>query len=215
MSLDQLAVSANAQNFAAIYNIVSDLILYTDPDQRERNRQLQMFMYAYDFHDFMESARVVSELQQRLRSLLSTETQMASTKGAELTEDRLMTRAHIFLLSEELHLIFKAIRLVQEQDESASDENKSNMRFDATANEVSWKMLEDTNDTLAKLSVRGIEYAWHSQKDSSAANKLVIKDLQALDSSPEAVFPEMLVKYDKASSHPMFAVSLYLTSTSL
>ena len=69
------------------------------------------------------------------------------------------------------------------------------------------KMLEDTNDTLAKLSVRGIEYAWHSQKDSSAANKLVINDLQALDSSPDAVFPEMLVKYDKATSHPMFAVS--------
>ncbi|KAG9090469.1 hypothetical protein FS749_000515 [Ceratobasidium sp. UAMH 11750] len=208
LHVDHLAMSANSKNFAAIYNIVSDLVLYTDPDQRERNRQLQMYMYSYDFRDFMSSARVVSQLQQRLRTLLETETQYAC-QGSPLTEDRLMTRAQIFLVSEELNLIFKAIRLVQEQDENASDENKSNMRFDAFAQEISWKMLEDTNDTLAKLSVRGIEYAWHSQKDSSAANKLVINDLQALDSSPDAVFTEMLVKYDKASSHPMVAKSLF------
>ncbi|KAG9096705.1 hypothetical protein FRC06_008417 [Ceratobasidium sp. 370] len=208
LHVDHLAMSSNSQNFVAIYNIVSDLILYTDPDQRERNRQLQMYMYSYDFRDFMSSAGVVSQLQQRLRTLLETETQYAC-QGSPLTEDRLLTRAQIFLVSEELNLIFKAIRLAQEQDETASDENKSNMRFDAFAQEISWKMLEDTNDTLAKLSVRGIEYAWYSQKDSSAANKLVINDLQALDSSPDAVFTEMLVKYDKASSHPMVAKSLF------
>ncbi|KAG8682942.1 hypothetical protein FRC09_016416, partial [Ceratobasidium sp. 395] len=208
LHVDHLAMSANSQNFVSIYNIVSDLILYTDPDQRERNRQLQMYMYSYDFRDFMTSARVVSQLQQSLRSLLEIETQQAC-KGSPLSEDRLMTRAQIFLVSEELNLIFKAIRLVQEQDENASDENKSNMRFDASAKEISWKMLEDTSDTLAKLSVRGIEYAWHSQKDSSAANKLVINDLQALDSSPDAIFTEMLVKYDKASSHPMVSKSLF------
>lgn len=198
-------MSANAQNFAAIYNIVSDLLLYTDPDQRERTRQLQTFMYSYDFRDFEESACVVSDLQQRLRFLLDTELRLASSQS-QLTEERLISRAHIFLLTEELNLIFKAIRLVQEQGEIASDENKSNMRFDAFAKEISWKMLEDTNDTLAKLTVRGIEYAWHSQKDSSAANKLVINDLQALDSSPDAVFPEMLVKLDKVASHPMVSV---------
>ncbi|KAG9126473.1 hypothetical protein FRC07_003289 [Ceratobasidium sp. 392] len=208
LHVDHLAMSANSQNFAAIYNIVSDLVLYTDPDQRERNRQLQMYMYSYDFHDFRTSARVVSQLQQRLRALLEIETQQVC-KNAPLSEDRLMTRAQIFLVSEELNLIFKAIRLIQEHDENSSDENKSNMRFDASAKEISWKMLEDTNDTLAKLSVRGIEYAWHSQKDSSAANKLVINDLQALDSSPDAVFTEMLVKYDKASSHPMVMKSLF------
>ncbi|EUC67503.1 Apt1 domain protein [Rhizoctonia solani AG-3 Rhs1AP] len=209
LNVDKLAVSANAQNFAAIYNIVSDLLLYTDPDQRERNRQLQTFMYSYDFKDFMASASVISDLQQRLRTLLDNEVQFALSTKKEINEDRLINRAHIFLLAEELNLIFKAIRLVQEQDESKADETKSNMRFDAFVKEVSWKMLEATNDTLAKLSVAGIEYAWHSQKDSSAAHKLVINDLQALDSSPDAVFPEMLVKFDKVSSHPMVAKSLF------
>ncbi|KAG8713591.1 hypothetical protein FRC11_011684, partial [Ceratobasidium sp. 423] len=209
LNVDQLAVSANTQNFAAIYNIVSDLLLYTDPDQRERNRQLQTFMYSYDFKDFLASASVVSDLQERLRALLDNETQFALSTKKEVNEDRLINRAHIFLLAEELNLIFKAIRLAQEQDENATDETKSNMRFDAFVKEVSWKMLEATNDTLAKLTVRGIEYAWHSQKDSSAAHKLVINDLQALDSSPDAVFPEMLVKFDKVSSHPMVAKSLF------
>ncbi|KAJ1308412.1 hypothetical protein OPQ81_004117 [Rhizoctonia solani] len=209
LNVDQLAVSANAQNFAAIYNIVSDLLLYTDPDQRERNRQLQMFMYSYDFKDFIASARVVSDLQERLRTLLDNEVQFALSTKKEVNEDRLINRAHIFLLAEELNLIFKAIRLVQEQSENEADETKSNMRFDAFVKEVSWKMLESSNDTLAKLSVRGIEYAWHSQKDSSAAHKLVINDLQALDSSPDAVFPEMLIKFDKVSSHPMVAKSLF------
>ncbi|CAE6486800.1 unnamed protein product [Rhizoctonia solani] len=209
LNVDQLAVSANTQNFAAIYNIVSDLLLYNDPDQRERNRQLQTFMYSYDFKDFMASASVVSDLQQRLRVLLDNEVQSALSTKKEVNEDRLINRAHIFLLAEELNLIFKAIRLAQEQDENSTDETKSNMRFDAFVKEVSWKMLETTNDTLAKLTVRGIEYAWHSQKDSSAAHKLVINDLQALDSSPDAVFPEMLVKFDKVSSHPMVAKSLF------
>ncbi|KAF8681124.1 RNA pol II promoter Fmp27 protein domain [Rhizoctonia solani] len=209
LNVDQLAVSANAQNFGAIYNIVSDLLLYMDPDQRERNRQLQTFMYSYDFKDFMASANVVSDLQTRLRALLDDEVQLALSPKKELADNRLINRAHIFLLAEELNLIFKAIRLVQEQDENSTDETKSNMRFDAFVKEVSWKMLETTDDTLAKLTVRGIEYAWHSQKDSSAAHKLVINDLQALDSSPDAIFPEMLIKFDKASSHPMVAKSLF------
>ncbi|KAH7344029.1 golgi-body localization protein domain-containing protein [Rhizoctonia solani] len=209
LNVDQLAVSANAQNFAAIYNIVSDLLLYTDPDQRERNSQLQTFMYSYDFKDFMASASVVSDLQQRLRTLLDNEAQFSLSTKKEVNEDRLINRAHIFLLAEELNLIFKAIRLVQEQGENAADETKSNMRFDAFVKEISWKMLEATDDTLAKLSIRGIEYAWHSQKDSSAAHKLVINDLQALDSSPDAVFPEMLVKFDKVTSHPMVTKSLF------
>jgi hypothetical protein len=188
-----------------------------DPDQRERNRQLQTFMYSYDFKDFIASANVVSELQTRLRALLDDEVQLALSTKKELADTRLINRAHIFLLAEELNLIFKAIRLVQEQGENSTDETKSNMRFDAFVKEVSWKMLEATDDTLAKLTVRGIEYAWHSQKDSSAAHKLVINDLQALDSSPDAIFPEMLVKFDKVSSHPMVAVrtrSIFLTYTS-
>ncbi|CAE7226687.1 unnamed protein product, partial [Rhizoctonia solani] len=209
LNVDRLAVSANTQNFAAIYNIVSDLLLYTDPDQRERNRQLQTFMYSYDFKDFTASASVVSDLQQRLRTLLDNEVQFALSTKKEINEDRLINRAHIFLLAEELNLIFKAIRLVQEQGENKTDETKSNMRFDAFVGEVSWKMLEVTNDTLAKLTVRGIEYAWHSQKDSSAAHKLVINDLQALDSSPDAIFPEMLVKFDKVTSHPMVMKSMF------
>lgn len=203
VDIPSFSVAAKSDNFVAIYNVVTDLLLYSDPSHSRHNEKLETFLYSYDFSDFSVAADVVANLQSRIRQMLEV------SKGYEAKFDDLddqgkldsvAVKAQLFDLTEEMNLVFGAIQLAQAKLSSSNDEHRSALRLDASSREISWRMLDQNSDLLAKLSVRGIDFSWLSRNDSSTANKLTIEDLQALDGSPNALFPEMVVKCDNPTS---------------
>lgn len=123
----------------------------------------------------------------------------------------LKLKAHTFLLVEELNLIFEAIRLAQSRTDGHSD-HKSALLLQASSSEISWRMLDDHRDLLAKLAVRNIDFSWLSKQDSSTVNRLTVGDLQAFDGSPNAVWTEIVLKYEEPSNHPLYKVFFFLSS---
>ncbi|KDQ20607.1 hypothetical protein BOTBODRAFT_124283 [Botryobasidium botryosum FD-172 SS1] len=199
VDIPRFSVTAKSANFAAIYNTVTNFLLHSDPSHSQQNEKLETFLYSYDFTDFAVAADVVANLQSRIRQMTEV------SKGYECRFDDLDEQAkrdfvaikgQLFTLSEELNLVFGAIQLAQAKLSCSNDEHKSALRLDASSAEISWNMLDQSTDLLAKLSVRGIGFSWLSRNDGSTANKLTIQDFQALDGAPDALFPEMLVKVD-------------------
>jgi hypothetical protein len=127
------------------------------------------------------------------------------TTGYEGSAEILQLKAHIFLLAEELNLLFDAIKLAQDRTEDETDQ-KSALLLHASASEISWRMLDERRDLLAKLAMRHIDYSWLSRQDSSTVNNLAIGDLQAFDGSPHAVWPEIISKYNEPANHPLLKV---------
>jgi len=170
--------------------------------------KLDALLFAYDFTDFMSTANVVSDLQGRLRNALETrrdaENHSLST-GSETRLKILKLKAHIFLLTEDLNLIFDAIKLAQDRADERSDQ-KSALLLLASSSEISWRMLDEQRELLAKLAVRDIRFSWLSKQDSSTVNNLVVGDLQAFDGSPHAPWPEIVSKFEEPFSHPMCKV---------
>lgn len=154
-------------------------------------------------------AKVVTDLQERLRNATATGV-MAETYREDIDEDDtlelLKLRAHIFLLAEELHFLFDAIKLAQDQHDDQVDQQKSALLVNASSSEISWRMLDDNQDLLVKLAVQDIDYYWLSRQDSTTVNNLAVGNLQAFDGSPNAQWAEILSKYDEFGNHPLSKV---------
>ncbi|KAF9247308.1 golgi-body localization protein domain-containing protein [Melanogaster broomeanus] len=194
----RFTVSANDRHFQFISIIITHLILFSDVAHKARLEELETLLFAYDFTDLRSAAHVVSDLQTRLRSAIETHDDVVR-----------QLKAHIFQLVEKLNLIFDAIRLAQSRTDDRPDQ-KSALLLQASSSEISWMMLDDQRDLLAKLAVRNIDFSWLSKQDSSTVNRLTVGDLQAFDGSPRALWTEIVSKLEEPSNHPLYKRELFL-----
>lgn len=211
----RFTVSASDLHFQDISNIITELILFSDVAHKTHMERVETLVFAYDFTDLSSAANVVADLQCRLRNAIETrreaEIRFRAT-GYEGSTEILQLKAHTFLLAEKLNLIFDAIKLAQDRTEDETDQ-KSALLLHTSASEISWRMLDERRDLLAKLAMRHINYSWLSRQDSSTVNNLAIGDLQAFDGSPHAVWPEIISKHNEPNNHPLLKVrhnALYL-----
>jgi hypothetical protein len=193
-------------------DIVTGLLLFSDPAHKARITQLETMLFSYDFTDFDSASKVISDLQSRIRRLMRLEETYSFGRHQVddlLQRNLLASQAHVFKLSEELNLIFDAMRLAQDNADEKTQEKKSALRLEFSSSEISWLMLDSNRDLLAKLAVQGICFSWLSRKDSSTNSILSLLDLQAFDGSPDALWPEILAKYEEPASHHMIRVCVF------
>ncbi|KAH9943489.1 golgi-body localization protein domain-containing protein [Epithele typhae] len=198
----RFTVSANDRHFQALSNIITNLVLFTDAAHKTRVEKLENLLFSYDFTNFSSAADVVAGMQDRLRHALETKRdaeQKLRGFGNPGRVELLKIDAHILLLVEELNLIFDAIKLAQDKANTESDQ-KSSLLLHASSEEVSWRMLDQANQLLAKLAVRMTDFYWLSRNDSSTSNHLLVGDLQAFDGAADAEWTEILSKYSESSA---------------
>lgn len=206
-------MSANAEHFQAISSILTKLLLFSDPAHKTRLDRLETLIFTYDFTDLNSAANVVTSLQGRLRDALETEKlALRNPRFSESEEGRirlLQIQFDIFLLAEELNLLFDAIKMAQDRfDDQATQ--KSALLLHASSTEISWRMLDARRNLLSKLVVANINFYWLSRQDSSTVNHLSIGNLTAFDGSRYAIWAEIVSKYDEPSNHPLFKVTVLL-----
>ncbi|EPQ31935.1 uncharacterized protein PFL1_00134 [Pseudozyma flocculosa PF-1] len=210
----RFTVSANRDHFAALYNVVTDLILYRDPVHRDHAKRLEEIMFSHDFTEVSGLSEVVSALQDRIRDTNDLARQYYENLDRLTEQGRLDLYAlagEMVDLLDELNLIMEAITEAQDSKGGADREKKSALRFDACAKDLSWNMMgDDDGQMLAKLALRGISFAWLNKADNSASNTLSLQDLQALSVRPDAVFAEIITKYHRAPNHPMAKAGRFL-----
>ena len=117
-------------------------------------------LFGYDFTDLSSAADVVASLQARLRHAveMKKEAQRKLQGFGDVGQiEKLKIDAHILMLTEELDLVFDAIRLAQEKAEDRASQ-KSAVLLHASSSEISYRMLDNHDQLLAKLAVRKIHF---------------------------------------------------------
>ncbi|KAF8195786.1 golgi-body localization protein domain-containing protein [Mycena galopus ATCC 62051] len=211
VNIPQFTVTANDQHFDTISNIVTQLLLFSDAAHKTRMNKLETLLFTYDFNDLASVANVVTDLQTSLRDAIETEliadVSHLTAEAAKL--EILKLKAHKMLLSEELSGLFECIALAQDQRENKS-EPKSALLLHTYSSEISWRMLDDQREMLAKLVVQNIDFFWLSRQDSSTVNNLTVGNLQAFDGSRDARWAEILSKYDEPANHALLKRGLFV-----
>ncbi|KAI6163026.1 golgi-body localization protein domain-containing protein [Pisolithus thermaeus] len=208
----QFTVSADARHFQFISDIITNLVLFSDVAHKARLEKLETLLFAYDFTDLRSAAKVVTGLQNRLRSAIDTYNDVVRQLQGHRSEPKLeilKLQAHMHQLADELSLIFDAIRLAQSHADDNTDQ-KSALLLRASSSEISWRMIDEHRELLAKLALQNIDFTWLSKQDSSTVSRLTVCDLQAFDGSPHAIWTEIVSKYEEPSNHLLTKRDLFL-----
>ncbi|BGP27835.1 hypothetical protein Rt10032_c13g5178 [Rhodotorula toruloides] len=205
---DKFTLSANPAHFAAVYNVVTNLVLYSDPARKSRIRDIEALVFTRDFSNLRTLLDTVSSLQQRLRRFGSLGQEYQIHIDELDDEGRLelfMSRAELFKAANELSLVVEAFTRAQDSNGPKTTSKRAGLQLEAHAAELTWHMLGKSDFPLAKFSVIGAEFSWASKQDGSASNRMVIKDLRALNSSPDQVFAEIVAKVEGCSDENQLA----------
>jgi hypothetical protein len=207
----RVTVSATSKHYTALYNVVTDLLLYQDPSHRHRSERVDSFIFAFDRKD-RDPVRLLMDLfnlQQSIRSLA------ALQRGYEANVDLLTDegkselfkiRTDLLEATEQLFTVFEAISINTKRDEARAALITTS-RMDVRAGGIAWHMLQDDFKPLIKLDIDGMLYSHLTNKDGSTDSAMVISDLCALNSNADALYPEVMVRYDSSGSARKKSVS--------
>ncbi|WFD45219.1 hypothetical protein MPSI1_003897 [Malassezia psittaci] len=216
-------LNATTDQYAAIYTVVTDLILYTDPYAREYAQQRSSFAYSYNFDQPEALLALVSALQLHAHDLLKRR-RVFEMKFDEL--NRAGQAEYVRISAEfldqyvELCLIEEAVRI---SNSSKSDKEKQYaMLLQTFAESIEWNMIGDPNSEsdakhagpmLVRLALSRVSFARLGLASGTSTNSLTLGDLRALNAHPTAYFEEIISKYQSAKQgNSMIAQDAFMST---
>lgn len=212
----RIALSATSKHYSALYCVITDLLLYQDPDHAERNRIIKQYLLQFDrkekdpnwlFYDIDRRQKEVRQLRDNVRGF----DQHLDILTDEGKSELFARRAHLFEATEELFCTFELLSAgFAKEDARLADLNAT--RTNVRAGSIAWNLLKDDMTSLVKLDIDGTMLSVLKGKDQSLDSACVVSDLSALNNNPDATFPEVAVRHEpggvlrRSVSIPLYSV---------
>ncbi|KAM0501249.1 hypothetical protein D7B24_004643 [Verticillium nonalfalfae] len=193
----QARALCNSSQYYALYVIVLDLLMYSEPLEKTRSERLEKIMLASDFSDLSGTPETVQKLQERIRQLedIKSHFQIYSKYlDQQGWEDRLLLERDLAACEDELFFMMKAITTSQRKFDTTAQSNAL-LRWSITARDIVWQMLRDTNEPLVELQLKDVEYDRTDHSDGSHINLIRVGKVAGLNLLPDAIYPEMIAPY--------------------
>ncbi|KAF2126974.1 hypothetical protein P153DRAFT_321887 [Dothidotthia symphoricarpi CBS 119687] len=190
----------DSRQYYAMYVIVLDLLLYSEPLGKTRNERLEKIMLASDFSDLTGAPNLVIGLQERIRQLeeIKTVFQVNETfLDKQGWEDRIEVEKDLAIYEDELFFVMKAITTTQrkQDDRAQAKESTGLLRWYISASEIVWHLLREGEESLAEFQLKNAVYDRTDHNDGSNSNLLEIGKVRGLNLLPNALYPEMISPY--------------------
>jgi len=193
----RVVVTADSAQYYALYLIVTDLLIYSEPLAKRQNVELEKILLASDFSDLRGSPEMVKSLQDRIRQLEEIDMQFrvnSHSLDMEGCRDQIMLRNELNGCEEELFFLMKAVTMSQEKHDNDS-ETVPTMRWYLSAREVIWHMICDDNSPMVDLGLSNATYRRYDNSDSSNYNTLEIEMMQGINLLPNSLYKDVLGPY--------------------
>lgn len=190
----------DSRQYYAMYVIVLDLLLYSEPLGKTRNERLEKIMLASDFSDLTGAPNLVIGLQERIRQLeeIKTVFQINETfLDKQGWEDRIEVEKDLAVYEDELFFVMEAITTTQrkQDDRAQAKESTGLLRWYISASEIVWHLLREGQESLAEFQLKNAVYDRTDHNDGSNSNILEIEMIRGLNLLPNALYPEMISPY--------------------
>ncbi|KAI0603340.1 mitochondrial protein from FMP27-domain-containing protein [Biscogniauxia sp. FL1348] len=193
----QARALCNSSQYYAVYVIILDLLLYSEPLEKTRNERLEKIMLASDFSDLRGIPEMVTRLQERIRQLeeIKSHFQIHSKYlDRQGWEDRLLLERDLAACEDELFFMMKAITTSQRKHDSGS-QSSAMLKWTIAAKEIVWHLIRDNNEPLVELQLRDVEYDRTDNSDGSHINLMQVGKVLGLNLMRDAIYPEMVAPY--------------------
>lgn len=214
----QARAICNSSQYYAMYVIVLDLLMYSEPLEKTRSERLEKIMLASDFSDLRGTPEMVVKLQERIRQLedIKSHFQIHSKYlDKQGWQDRLLLERDLAACEDELFFMMKAITTSQRKYDST--QGNALLKWCITAKDIVWHLVRDANEPLCEFQLRDVEYDRTDNSDGSHINLIRVGKVLGFNLLTEALYPEMVAPFLEDSraektleSQPMVTVYWYM-----
>ncbi|KAF2087278.1 hypothetical protein K490DRAFT_15988, partial [Saccharata proteae CBS 121410] len=194
------AICDSAQYYA-VYIIVLDLLLYSEPLEKQRSEKLEKIMLASDFSDLNGAPELVVSLQERIHQLEEIKLRFQIHEqylDREGWKNRIELERTLAENEDELFFMMKAITTSQRKTEERGAETAQTgglLRYYLTASEIVWHLVREGSESLAEFQLKNALFDRTDNNDGSHLNNVEIERIHGLNLLPDAVYPEMIAPY--------------------
>lgn len=194
----RVVFSTDSSQYYDIFTIITDLLLYKEPAQKQRNQRLEEIMLAADFSDLTGTSEVVRALQARVHRLLDLKLQHQLydvTFGiyAHIAQ-QLFLQNELHRCGEELYYLIESIAAVQNRG-IHQNKVRSNLSWFLMAKEVVWHLLEDNKKPFLDVRLQNATFRRIENSDASNFNTLEIEFMKGSNLAPGCQFENIICPY--------------------
>jgi Mitochondrial protein from FMP27/Golgi-body localisation protein domain/RNA pol II promoter Fmp27 protein domain/Domain of unknown function (DUF2405) len=200
----EIKASCDSNQYYAIYIIVLDLLLYSEPLEKVRTERLEKIMLASDFSDLRGAPEMVMVLQERIRQLEEIKINFhinSKYLDRQGWEDRLSIESDLATCEDELFFMMKAITTAQQNYADRSSQTTGNLRWNLSSSQIVWHLMRVENEPLAEFQLKNAAYERTDNNDGSNYNTMQIDRITGLNLMKDALYPEMITPYLDNTAH--------------
>ncbi|KAF2462089.1 mitochondrial protein from FMP27-domain-containing protein [Lineolata rhizophorae] len=195
-----LRAICDSSQYYAVYIIVLDLLLYSEPLEKVRSERLEKIMLASDFSDLTGAPEMVGMLQERIRQLEEIKMHFQINEKSldrQGWEDRMSMERELTTCEDELFFMMKAITSSQRKadDRQQTAQSTGLLQWYLSASEIVWHLVREGGESLAEFQLKQAIYARTDNNDGSNYNNVEIARIHGLNLLPDALYPEMIAPY--------------------
>jgi hypothetical protein len=195
----RVEATCDSSQYFAMYIIVLDLLLYSEPAEKVRSEKLEKIMLASDFSDLTGAPEMVERLQSRIHQLTEIKSYFmlnAQNLDIEGWKGKLSVEEDLANCEEELFFLMKAITTAQRKHEDRTTNASGGvLRWYITASEIIWHMLREKSDPLMDMCLQKAAYERMDNADGSNLNTFEVEMLRGYNLLPNAIYPEMIAPF--------------------
>ncbi|KAG6161576.1 hypothetical protein E4U11_003323 [Claviceps purpurea] len=201
----QARALCNSSQYYAMYVIVLDLLMYSEPLEKTRSERLEKIILASDFSDLSGTPRMVQKLQERIRQLeeikgyFQVYSNYLDKKG---WEDRLALERDLASCEDELFFMMKAISTSQRKYGTQDSDTSALLKWSISARDIVWHLIQDSSEPLVELQLKDVEYDRTDNSDGSHMNLIRVGKVLGLNLLPDATYPAIIAPYKEPDKNP-------------
>lgn len=204
ISTRRLTLRANKEQYAALYNIVTRVLLHRDPMEHEQSKRLDTLLYSHTFEDPELVAQAVTKLQRNIHRLINRQNIYCAAYDRLNTHGRreyVRTQLDLYVLLEELTLVSVAVSMVGNH---RAKERHLALQIQVYAQQIEWMMIRSHEEHLfARLALDRVALTRLNLSNFTSMTAFAVGDVLARNAHPSAYFEDIIRRYTPPAGAPI------------
>lgn len=193
INFPKVVATCDSKQFYATFNVVMDLLIYSEPIQKERSERLDKVLLATDFTNIQGAAMRVRQLQTKVRSLAEVRTEFL-LHMSELSKQAAVDLARVEVEQDEarmeLYVMMEAIKSGMRKV-SRDDDTTQFLKLTLGADQIIWHVLNGKHEPFLDVGLANASFNRISGTDGFNANSVEVGILQAFNLMPGSFYPDV------------------------
>lgn len=189
----KVVATCNSEQYFAMFTIVMDLLIYTEPIQKERSDRLDKILLATDFTNLERAAQRVVQLQQDVRNFHDLGHEFL-VHVSDLSHQAILDLALIDVeqdhARQELFVMMEAIKSGMRKV-SQDEDTTQLIKWAIGADQVIWHVLDEFHEPILDIGLANASFNRIEGSDGFNANSIEVGMMQAFNLRPESFYPEL------------------------